>query len=147
MSAFIVGRKHIEYLIESAESLARRQRSSFRWFHDGAWHTLGQDHDTPERVGQCLWCTNVASVLYRYPEDTPATAPGPIGDTYYYGRHVPKPIKFNPVQMLKACHCYDYQSCEHPEWESSEAYAIVRSIESSAMRALPGYDDAEWDIS
>ena len=146
MSAFIVSRQHIAYLIEAAEQIARRNRTHFRWFHDGTWHTLGEDHDTADRIGQCLWCTNVASVLYRYPQDTPQTAPGPIGETYYYGRHRPTPIAWNPVQVLKAVHCFDYQSCEHPEWEASEAYSIVKAIEHDAMRALPGYDDAAWGI-
>jgi len=147
MSAFIVSRKHIAYLIDAAEVLGSRRHSPFTWFHDGIWHTLGQDHDTPERIGQALWCTNVASVLHRYPRDTPATAPGPIGETYYYGKHRPAAhADWKMVQILKACHCYEYQSCEHPEWETSEAHAILAAIESAAVRALPGYDDAPWGI-
>ena len=51
-----------------------------------------------------------------------------------------------PIDVIKACHCQEYQSCEHDGWETSTAKAIVDAIEGAASRALPGYDDAPWEI-
>jgi hypothetical protein len=35
---------------------------------------------------------------------------------------------FDPVQVLKSCDCYEYQSCEHDGWEDSEARTDRLSI-------------------
>lgn len=48
-----------------------------------------------------------------------------------------------PVQTLKAISRFEYQACEPPEWEFSEAHAFCRALESEAIRNLPGYDDAD----
>jgi hypothetical protein len=57
--------------------------------------------------------------------------------------HVPQAA---PVQVVKACNCYDYQSNEHPEWEGSFAQALSEMIRGEAIAALPGYDSAAWGI-
>lgn len=52
-----------------------------------------------------------------------------------------------PLVMIKAASCLEYQSCEHEGWIASEAYDILRQIVSAAIRDLPGYDNAEgWSI-
>ena len=40
--------------------------------------------------------------------------------------------------------CYAYQSCEHPGWEASSAYAFIQSLRGDTWRKVPGYEDAEW---
>jgi hypothetical protein len=53
-----------------------------------------------------------------------------------------------PVDVLKACRSYAYQSCETSDWEESEAYALAQSIERDAIRALPGFEESPaWDIA
>lgn len=54
--------------------------------------------------------------------------------------------RLDPIAIIKACHCYDYQSCEARTWERSEARQLVRAIEDHAIRHLPGYDAAPWSI-
>ena len=51
---------------------------------------------------------------------------------------------FSAVQVIKACNCLDYQSCEHDGWEASEAKSFLDSLISAACHRLPGYDAAEW---
>jgi len=50
----------------------------------------------------------------------------------------------HPVITLSLISCYEYQSCEHPEWRTSEARAICEALRKLAIRNLPGYDEAPW---
>jgi hypothetical protein len=51
------------------------------------------------------------------------------------------------VSIIKACDCLDYQSCEHDEWEQSEAWLIMYTIHKFAGRRTAGYDDAPgWEL-
>lgn len=148
MSAFIVNRKHIAYLVHAGLQLPGRSNQGCRlyWYHNGPHELYPGNYANAEHVGQVMWNENIRSVLYRYPGDTKATAPGPIEETYQFSLNDSRPITVDPVQTLKACACYAYQSCEHPEWEQSEAYAILRAIERAAINELPGYEKAEWEI-
>jgi hypothetical protein len=51
-----------------------------------------------------------------------------------------------PIQIIKACHCYAYQACEAKSWNDSDAKKIIDAIESHAIRRLPGYETAAWEI-
>ncbi len=168
MSAFVVSRAHIAYLVEAGLQLPHRSRhgSGLSWFWRGQRHELPySDYERAAEVGQMLWDACVKSVLTRYPQDTKKTMPGPTGETFEYERHRPEIIphksntmlisargltpfvEIDPVQTLKACNCYDYQSCEARDWEESEAYAYIQALKEAAIRVLPGYDDAEWEIT
>ena len=55
---------------------------------------------------------------------------------------------FSQVQIIKAARCLDYQSCEHPGWEQSDACKLLQAIIGDDTSAhLPGYDEAEWEIT
>jgi hypothetical protein len=151
MSAYIVGRPHIAYLVESARQLPRRtlQGGRLSWYWRDEHHALMiGDYAGEINLGAILWQQNVKSVLARYPDDTMETAPGVVGESYDYTEHKSNPfLHVDPVQALKACACYRYQSCEDAGWEASEAFAIVGAIEREAIRSLPGYEDAQWEIT
>jgi|SRR5882724_1701250 len=77
--------------------------------------------------------------------------------TTRYGEPMEKPCysfkpKFLPdiyiisVAILKLCEYYEYQTCEMPDYESSEAYIIIRSIRNKATSRLDGYDKAPWGL-
>jgi hypothetical protein len=54
----------------------------------------------------------------------------------------------NPVAVLKALDGFEYQACEHPEWEKSEAHAFVQALRKRAISKLPGYEeDGHWGVS
>lgn len=95
-----------------------------------------------------LWRENIKSVSHRYPHESSATLPGPRDCEFVITESdfgcVLLWDHFDPAQVLKACDCFEYQSCEHDEWESSEAHAFIQSLRSSAWHALPEYDGAEW---
>ena len=48
----------------------------------------------------------------------------------------------NPIDIIKMCHCYDYQSCEADGYYESEAKRMVTWIEKDMIRKLPGYEDS-----
>lgn len=82
-----------------------------------------------------LLAENVASFNYRYNE---TVEEGMVYDAFA--------TSLRAIDVIKACHCLEYQSCEHDGWATSTAKVIVAAIEGAASRALPGYDDAPWEI-
>jgi hypothetical protein len=146
MSAYIVNRNHIRYLVESALNIAFRDKSkSFRWYHNEEFKDLTEENAT--EVGQMLWDENAASVRYRYPglKRPGAEMPGPMNENYiYYHQMAGVHYKFDVAQILKAADCYEYQSCEHPDWESSSAHAFIQSLVQRTYPKMDGYEAAEW---
>lgn len=51
-----------------------------------------------------------------------------------------------PVAVLKLIDSYEYQACEHPEWETSEAHAFCSALRRALIHELPGYDEAAWSL-
>jgi hypothetical protein len=144
MSAYVVDRNHIRYLVEAAQHIAIRDHSpNFSWYHNGQRQELNELNAS--EVGQMLWNENIASVQYRYPEDTDDTMPGPMGETFIYYHQMAGPyFEFEVAQILKAADCYEYQSCEHPTWESSSARNFIQALVKRAYSHMDGYDDAKW---
>jgi hypothetical protein len=153
MSAYICDKNHIIYLVSAA--MSRRLGSHHGTF---SWH-WGQNRTNMQRgelrcsdyaaaadIANTLWRENIRSVSYRYPGDkTSATLPGPItNDWIITVDDFHTFVEIDPVQVFKSIHCLEYQSCEHPEWEESEACAFLRSLAKSAACSLVGYDAAAW---
>jgi len=151
MSAYMVDREHIGYLMAAATSF-RLGRYGISWHDpDGNYKTLSvSEHQKAFEIGQILWDENMKSINARYPDtvDHPENAPGKIGENFEL---VPQDIskagfyqKFEPVQVIKSCDCLEYQSCEHEGWLKSEACAFLTALREAAIHILPGYDDAAW---
>ncbi len=143
MSAFVVSPAHIDYLVQSAITLNRLDYGSVRF------HGERVENCTATEVGAALLAANITSVSYRYPDssidDLPGSIPTPAAIDYRY-RHS-QYMPYNPVHVLSALACYEYQSCEHPSWETSEAHAFCERLRGAAIRHLPGYSDAPWEIT
>ncbi len=96
---------------------------------------------------ECLAAECFTSVRSRYPNG-PLPGPcdasdGPVSCPDTLSRYK----RLTPVEVLKACSCYEYQSCEHDGWERSEAFRLIEAIRHAAIAALPGYEDADWEIT
>jgi len=138
MSAFIVGHDHIDALLSFACDLTSYSRID------------GINTSTATKIGKMLLAENERSVGYRYNEDNPDDMPGTIGQTsrnykYRYFRLPAEQIK-KCVWVLHGCSCFDYQACETPDYEQSEACKLIDKIRRAAIRALPHYDNAPWEI-
>jgi len=158
MSAYIVDRRHIDYLLTAGFRLAYPPYGPMRWqspdetpadVHQAGspWgpgylahiHKVQRtlEAGTADMVGAMLWEQNYRSVNFRYDEEGWKNAVPDYTYSEFYG-------KIDPVQVLKAISCYRYQSCESPDWDETEAAAFCDALESYAIKALPGYDAASW---
>ena len=128
MSAYIVDDAHIRYLIAYAY-----QRAHGRDY--GVESTAAR-----ETTALMLINANIASVDYRYEQETPPRTDFPMSDWECAS------TRTEPVQVLKAISCLDYQSCERPDWEGSPAQEWLEQLTWTAIHDLPGYEDAAWGI-
>jgi hypothetical protein len=131
MSAFVCGDYHLSYITQAG--------LDYR-----AWVDLGAGHqyitsENAQHVFECLKRENLVSVNYRYRETSPELSQN-LGLRCYVP-HV------DAVQVLKALACYEYQTCEHPRWETSLARRICDAIRDSAIKRTPGYEDAQWEVT
>ena len=139
MSAYIVDHATIHAIITWARSLHICVPNL-----DGSprWAPLN-DLD-PNEVGQLLLNENVKSVNHRYrAKDVPPA--------YAFREvHAIKRGQYNPIltaiDIIKACNCLEYQSCEHPGWNRSWAKRFLDHVIDNSIPRLPDYDAAPWGI-
>lgn len=170
MSAFIVNRDHITAMLRFGLAPSR-SCGSVTWYDcdpdsieyqsgqaDAYWAELASHrhelrYTTADAVGQMLTDECVRSVSHRYPDtnDLPGTFvltdAGEFGDWFEPYRYPPMQPGNRPtaVEVLKLISCYEYQSCEHPGWNSSEAKRFCDALRDWAINDLPGYDEADWE--
>lgn len=135
MSAWVVSKRHIDLLVTA---IVRSESVD----------TGGLSKD---QIGRELWRENVRSVNYRYSERgrTPAYQYRAPGELPHY------------LAILKQVECYQYQTCERPDWERSTAHrwtqALRELLEKQAEAEFPGasyfpgrapaqYEAAPWGV-
>lgn len=145
MSAFIVSDRHIDFLLQIAVRLTDGHRT-LHWYHGDAHGILTTEREQLDRIGQMLLDENARSVDFRYRDRSDNGQPVA---PYRFRPGTPKQWIHGSwqAQTLKAIACLRYQSCEHPGWESSEAFAFLHALESMTIDRIHGYQDAEWDIN
>ena len=145
MSAFVVDKHHIDAVVRYA---CQRERTYIQDPRTEQYRYL--DWEDAEWLGSELWTENAASVAYRY--GSAGDLPGPVDFTpeqatgYTFTVTDMQRPQVSAVAVLKACNSLEYQSCEHPGWETSTAKAILQAIRDGAIRCLPGYEEADWEI-
>ena len=108
------------------------------------WHTTrgNVDLDTIGDIAQRLLIENYNSVNERY-----ANCDGyeTIDKSLLTEKNIINLIEqCSPIQVLKYCQNYIYQSDNHEGWKTSKAREIVDSVISSYIAKLDGYDEAKW---
>ena len=127
MSAFMVLPIHVAAMV--------------RWYVRDPYAPNGLKADGGvEALADQLHRENALSVNYQY-SNYPAELPHRFSFS-----EINRAPELSPVQMIKACNCLAYQSCEHPGWEGSDAKKVVDDMRSAAIARLPGYDEAPWSI-
>jgi hypothetical protein len=147
MSAFILGKDHIDYLVTAAIDLGTGRGEGLYWSQDGRQATR-VDITNADAFGAMLIRENVASIRYRYPNWTDLPDP----DDYHWERfrlvgYAFKSSVEHLSQVFMAISCYEYQTCEHPEWEESYAKLICDRMRRAYIARLPGYDEAQWEVT
>ena len=89
-------------------------------------------------VARILRAENIRSLRARYPSDYMKL----VGDAPYTFRPVRE--NYTPVEVIKACHCLSYQSCEADDYDQTHAKRLLDQIERAAISHVPGYESAEW---
>ena len=162
MSAFMVGKEHIDALVTAALERESGDFGPLSWFareltddeksrayeSGEPWGAEGphiaqalRRQATPkqaDRIGQMLMRENRLSVNHRYAESE-------TEDIYIY-RHPAARGRVDPVVILKGISCFEYQSCEHRGWEGSEAHAFCEALRHRMICRLRGYGEAPWEI-
>jgi hypothetical protein len=130
MSTWIVDKVHIDLLVTAAL----------------AWELVVEEK--ADETGRLLWQECQRSVAHRYPRDKDGEWPGPWFPDLDRGltlvdieRYVFEPLegRVDPQVVEIATSSYQYQSCEHPEWEGSEAFRLSNALREAAEQILPGY--------
>lgn len=137
MSAYMVEPHHIAYLVAAAFDCPRQPDTPF---FAGKLPKRGNPRVA---LAKMLEAENAKSVEYRYPRN------GKVALTRWkvdalQASNWNALLHFDPIQIVKAVHCYQYQACEHPDWQTSVAKEITDWILDNAIRALPGYEQAYW---
>jgi hypothetical protein len=113
MSAFIVSKRDIDYMVTAAV----------------AAEIISPEY--ADQTGRMFWRENLKSLAYRYPDDRDGNRPGPIGfrdrmvETYTWTEMAVVPTGETLDEILGS---YDYQTCEHPDYPQSEAYRLVQRM-------------------
>lgn len=143
MSAFVVSKDHIDAIVTVALfGVSECSAQSGQWFPPYFGNpSRPVDIYSVNRLGEMLLLENEDSVRARYPSHNDSEAP-----VYIYPFHsLPVPL-INAVAALKLIDCYEYQSCEHEEWDLSATKRFCHNLRSSLITSLPGYDAAPWAI-
>lgn len=155
MYAFLVCKEHIDAMLTAG--LVPYHGSGLRWMAPAELNPAAYQRGEPwgpeaasesrerrreltertaGRTGAMLMAENAESVNHRYDEED-------IEEPYVYAR----PWRTcTPVEVLKLIDCYEYQTCEHPEWERSEARAFCEALRGRMIGRLEGYDGADWEF-
>ena len=151
MSAYMVSKQHIDRLIETA---INGPADRLEYIRSGQWRVYyapGHEYvnySNANAIGAMLVQENLRSIQYRYPDtiSDPSRTPGPLARYWEYPYVFPQDTKaLSTLQAFNAISRLDYQSCEHPEWGTSDAHKFLDSLTWALIHALPGYDGADWE--
>jgi hypothetical protein len=135
MSAYLVSQDHILYLIDAARKFGSR---TFSYYFNGHSYEVTTE-EQQLKTARMLIEANVASVTHRYPGggELPGAKldPGEL-DSIPFIQGKPEPL-----QVLEALNCYEYQCCEINPWELSQAWSFVQALRQRVIRYL--IDQAE----
>jgi hypothetical protein len=136
MSAWVVSCHHINLLVSAAID----HGISFKFHRIGSLETATEE--TAQALGQMLWAENVRSVVHRYDlsgtseHDDYLRALSAYGFKRYAG--------IRAAAAASALTCFDYQSCECPDYEDTPAALFVRQLRDAVGDRPHGYDAEPW---
>ncbi len=144
MSAFLTSPEHRNAMLHFLRVKGSHQYRDLKIYRDnqepvnfGPWH----EEKTWLEAARVLYSENIRSLMARYKD----AENDPFNEAEFASPLMSqKPLA--PVEAIKACDCYDYQSCETDNYKQSVACALVEMVRAVAVSALPGYDKAGWTV-
>lgn len=134
MSAFFVGADHVNAIL----SYVNLRRDNYV---PAPHNEYGKSNDFQflTDIGKQLLSENIKSLQSRYASDWHEMVDLDVNQ--YVFQLTPNP---SAIEVIKLCHCLDYQSCEHDGWEASYAKKFLTWVTDTAISNVPGYDKAAW---
>lgn len=136
MSTFWVPKAHIDALLTAA-----LQWGVTAWDPDAS-RLVALDEADATNIGRDLWLRNFDATQREYYED--ADEPEPPQLASYTFERLPGAV--DPVVILKAVLCFDYQMSHDPHYQRSDAAEFLQNLHTLAITRLPGYEEAPWAI-
>lgn len=135
----MINRKHVMYIINGAMAYSEIS-GNLSWCYKGKHKSLEcKDYKTGSELCNLLLSEN-ANYIY-----------AKCGDKPYFDLVTDDNMKLSTsiykVQLIKAIHCYQCKTHQHDGWEDSEAKKIIDTILERVICDLPGYEEAEWEIT
>lgn len=142
MSAYMVHEEHINVMVWAAVELASPSDIGpvFHYAPASGANSVKVsrlERDSMNKAGQMLVDANAASMAARYGEED-------HGYTYTYAR--PKRTDWQPVDVLSALSCFEYQACEVRDFDTTEAARFCDALRHGLIRRLPNMDATPWEI-
>lgn len=156
MSARLVSCTHIRALVSAAslwdkyhtvplppKAMLERYPTAFKYLlqgyegHPKNWLPMGEDE-----LGRALWLANLDSLNARYSQPDQIAEDRQALFEILSFRHAL--VELPAAHVVKACDCYDYQSCEVPDWGAAWANTACSAIREAAISELT--KDAPWGI-
>lgn len=123
MSAFVLAQPHLRALTHFAFAHGVEEIDSF-----SEACRSGESHR--DAFGRLLLEENVRSVRARYPDLPDVDLIGPEPLTFQAGPN--GEVLHDPLTIIQACSCFDYQACETGDYWSTWAAAAVNRIRRAA---------------
>ena len=134
MSAFVVSNTHIDALLTAALcSYGTGEESGMHWYVGDDLRQLTRTNAS--EVGALLLAENQRSVNNRYDRTTQV-------EDYEFHKLPGDP---DPITVLNAIRCFEYQACEHPEWIQSEAAHFINALQAKMIRVIC-VENETWEI-
>lgn len=113
------------------------------------WQQQGQafrrlEHNTAKDVATMLYDENVASIRHRYADADESSMV--VDEPPFTIAEIMRGRRLMAVQALQAISGLEYQSCEHPEWNTSEALRFLESFRLALCSFLTRDVEGCWSI-
>lgn len=134
MSAYMVSDEQINVMLWAATRYADSPSFLFESSYGARWI---QDHDSKTALGQELINVNAQSLKDQYNDDSGFSS-------YTYAP--PRFATWEPLELIKIVHNYEYQACDNKNWTDSDARRFCEALVRQLLYCVPGFDQAHWGI-
>lgn len=134
MSAYMVSIEQINVMVWAATRYG--ELNSFMFESSYGIRTI-QTFQDKTAMGQELLDTNAQALKDLYNDDTGFA-------TYAY--QPPRHATWQPIDLIKIVHNYEYQACDNKNWANSDAQRFCAALVRQLLHYVPGFEAAPWGI-
>jgi hypothetical protein len=136
MSAWVVSSHHIDLLVSAAID----HEICLDFYKPGTLETVTEAN--AQALGLMLWAENIRSVVYRY--NLSGTDEGEQYKLDLASYRFRRYAELRASAVASALACYDYQSCECPDYRETAAASFVQQLGRAIGDEPRGYESEPW---